>query len=767
MIRCVLLLLLFISVNSIAATRGLHYGAVTDPELLKCDALLWQGLRTDARLCYRQLSQRATSAEVRAEIAWALDDVKTANDLFKTATRMDPDDSMIRTRWGELYTQTYQYKEALDLFNEALERDPENGFANIGAASVLAKSFDSEASAYLKSAMDDDDILPGVRLRSMLLLAHMAMEENNRKQAGDILDDAEKLATDNELSLLEVYAHRAALALLSMEDDSQWIEKALQENPKYGDAYAIPAYFLWITHLYREAGTYYEKAIELEPDNWQAHMELGTNHLRFNRVSLARKHLEISYEGDPFNPKAVNTLRLLDTFDRFELVNYPEPEEGRLLPDMTLRLHKEEEHVLAPYTQAMVARGIEEYSQRYNFKLKEPVIVEIYPDHEDFIVRTIGMPGMGLLGVAFGYLLAMDSPSGKAGDDYHWGTTLWHELAHVFTLESTNSRVPRWFSEGVSVYEEWRNGPIPGIRIPVDVYQSMAEDQFLPVAELDRGFIRPTYANQVIVSYMQAGLICDFIHEEFGQEKLVDMLSVFKEGTETAEAIEKVFQMSPSSFDKQFNQYIDDNYSEFLANLDKWREHMQSAAENYSEGDYSSAIINAEMAVKLFPGYVEVDSPYLIMASAHDKNDNKEGQMQNLRTYWELGGYSPGALKALAHYVYDSSDPDDAISIMKSVNYVAPFDAELHDTLGDWLMESGKASEALIEYQVTLALQPHDMAAAHFRVARAHNALDDVDKTRSHLLSALEIAPHYRQAQKLLLEIIQSSRGLSTGDNDP
>ena len=101
------------------------------------------------------------------------------------------------------------------------------------------------------------------------------------------------------------------------------------------------------------------------------------------------------------------------------------------------------------------------------FELKEPVVVELYPEHDDFAVRTSGLPGIGLLGVTFGYLVAMDSPTGRADADFHWGTTLWHEMAHVFTLEATNHLVPRWFSEGVSVYEEWSTGPLPGRHIPL------------------------------------------------------------------------------------------------------------------------------------------------------------------------------------------------------------------------------------------------------------------------------------------------------------
>ena len=136
------------------------------------------------------------------------------------------------------------------------------------------------------------------------------------------------------------------------------------------------------------------------------------------------------------------------------------------MPEFILRLHRDETDVLKNYAQKLSKDSIDLYSARYNFTPQEPIIVEIYPNHEDFVVRSIGMPGVGILGVTFGYLFAMDSPTGHPEQSYHWGTTLWHEMAHVFTLEATNHFVPRWFSEGISVYEEWRTGPIPGRKIP-------------------------------------------------------------------------------------------------------------------------------------------------------------------------------------------------------------------------------------------------------------------------------------------------------------
>jgi tetratricopeptide (TPR) repeat protein len=71
------------------------------------------------------------------------------------------------------------------------------------------------------------------------------------------------------------------------------------------------------------------------------------------------------------------------------------------------------------------------------------------------------------------------------------------------------------------------------------------------------------------------------------------------------------------------------------------------------------------------------------------------------------------------------------------------------------LLEAGMPAEALREFQAFLALNPHDQAAAHYRLATAYRALENGAKAREHLLYALEIAPHYREAQQMLLEILR------------
>ena len=119
-------------------------------------------------------------------------------------------------------------------------------------------------------------------------------------------------------------------------------------------------------------------------------------------------------------------------------------------------------------------------------------------------------------------------------------------------LQATNSRVPRWFTEGLAVYEETAAAPDWGDRLDPEAIHAIQHKQLLPVAELDRGFIRPSYPSQVIVSYFQGGKICSYIAEKWGYSKLLDMIQSFAK----LESTPDVFQKDPRHFHHRFRQAI-------------------------------------------------------------------------------------------------------------------------------------------------------------------------------------------------------------------
>src|SRR6185369_4574871 len=151
-------------------------------------------------------------------------------------------------------------------------------------------------------------------------------------------------------------------------------------------------------------------------------------------------------------------------------------------PKSVLRLDKKEADVLRPYFQAELDRAMATYEKKYKVKIEQPVQVEVYPNHEDFAVRTYGLPGLGALGVTFGTVIAMDSPSGRKPGSFNWAATLWHETNHVFAILASQNRAPRWFLEGLAVHAEGEGDPRWANRMTPDIVVAMRDKKLLPIA---------------------------------------------------------------------------------------------------------------------------------------------------------------------------------------------------------------------------------------------------------------------------------------------
>jgi tetratricopeptide (TPR) repeat protein len=375
-------------------------------------------------------------------------------------------------------------------------------------------------------------------------------------------------------------------------------------------------------------------------------------------------------------------------------------------------------------------------------------------------VRTMGMPGLGALGVTFGQVVAMDSPSGRKPGDFNWASTLWHEMSHVFILTATNHRVPRWFTEGLAVHEETQVSPEWGDRVTPDILLAIRNKKLLPVAELDRGFIRPEYESQVIVSYYQAGRICDYIQERWGADKLLDMVHSFAKLKTTPEVIQENLGMSPEEFDKQFLAWVDKDAGTEAANFDQWRAGLKELAALAKNQKYDDVIAKGEAVERLYPDYIYDANAYEFLAEAYLAKGNKPAAITVLTAYEKMGGHYPTTLKELASLEEEAGNTKDAAATLDRINYIYPVnDENLHRHLGDLWFEQENYPGAIREYAAVLAMQPLDKASAQFNLAQAYFAAGQKDKAEENVLQALEVAPGYRPAQKLLLQLEDSKKG--------
>ena len=726
--------------------RGDERGARHEA-LAPCDELHDRGNAIDAATCYRGLL-RLDDLAAQAEAYWMLGDLKAANESFREAVKLEPEDPDLRVRWGHLYIQSHQQAEAGALFQEALELDEDHVSAQLGMATVLASRFEGKAVELAQEALKQRP----EQAEGHLLLGRMALEEGDLAAARKSLETGLDQALELGLAPLGAYALLASLEMLEGERDNQWVDKALAYNPRYGEIYAEQAHFYVITRRYREATERLRKAIEVAPSLWRAHAELGVNLMREGLDDEGRRHLEIAYGGDPYSAKTVNTLRLLDTYDQFETFEDADPGADGVVRAV-FRLDKDESELLLPYVRELTNRAVAEFTRKYDFELKSPVRVEFYPNHDDFAVRTMAMPGIGLLGVTFGYVVAMDSPSGREPGGFHWGTTLWHELAHVFTLESTDHLVPRWYSEGISMYEEWMADVRWGESVGPEYIEAVRKSELLPIVELDRGFIRPKHAGQVAISYMQAGFVCKYIAERWGEGKLVELLRGFGAKVPTDANIAAVLGTSPEDFDEQFDDYMRDALGPALDGLPRWRSNLKTALERARDGEWAEVIEPAEAAKAAYPQHVGSGSAYMLLANAHDKAGNREAAVGELQEYERRGGRQPETLKKLAGWLEEAERSAEAVYTYEGLIYNWPQDEELHARLGELHLEAGKTDLARREFEVVLALDPLDRATAEYNLARAYVKIGDLASARLHVLQALERAPTFGPALQLLLQV--------------
>ena len=186
---------------------------------------------------------------------------------------------------------------------------------------------------------------------------------------------------------------------------------------------------------------------------------------------------------------------------------------------------------------------------------------------------------------------------------------------------------------------------------------------------------------------------------------------------------------------------------------------LKEVAELERAGENEQVIKKSEALRDIYPDYVERGNLYEFRAEAFLALGNKPDAIQELERYAKIGGRNPETLKKLASLLVEAGRPADAATALNRLNYIDPVDEDLHRRLGDLWFQQNNIEGAIREYQAVLAWKTVDPAAAHFNLARAYNRAHRPDDARDQLFLALETAPGYRPAQKMLLELTQSEQG--------
>lgn len=698
---------------------------------------------------------------------------KDALKAFDRALQVDPMNADAKVKLGELFLRKYNFAEAQTTFDDVLQTNPNNPRALLGAAMRLQADGQAGGDSLLRAALTiNPDYVEARTLHAEALLDLEAYTE-----AQQDIDRALKVNPTAERTL----AVAAAIKYLTHDQPAYEAvrQRALALNPNDADLFTTLAELSAQVRLYRAAADFAKQAIALDGKDWRAWSVLGMNQMRLGQIAEGRKSLETSFAGDPYNVWVKNTLDLLDTYKNYDVVS---SEHYQFMIDKT------ESPILSVYLKDLAEQAYATFSKKYAYTPPPPIRIEVYRSHADFSVRTVGLAGLGALGVSFGTTLAFDSPAAKDAGPFNWGSTVWHELAHTFTLGSTDNRIPRWFSEGLSVYEEHHARPGWGFNVTPDFLAAFKANKLVPVSRMNDGFMHPAYPQQVQYSYYQASLVCELIARDWGEPAILKMLQAYKEGATTDQVFQRVLSTDVKAFDKKFDDYLRTRFAGVLGSITKEPpaitprmsvEDLQQAAKAspndfgvqllvgmglLTRGNVDEAIPPLEKARAMFPEYGGDDSPYALLATAYEKKGDKRKQADVLTKWMTLTETNAKALLTLADLLESLGDPRGAAEALDRAMFVNPFDMAMHQRLASLARAAGEKATVVRERVAIVALGPVDRADALYQLALAqHEAGDDMHARKS-VLRSLEEAPNFERAQTLLLALYDA-RARPNGGN--
>jgi tetratricopeptide (TPR) repeat protein len=234
------------------------------------------------------------------------------------------------------------------------------------------------------------------------------------------------------------------------------------------------------------------------------------------------------------------------------------------------------------------------------------------------------------------------------------------------------------------------------------------------------------------------------------------MVHSFAQLKTTPEVVGHDLGLAPEDFDKQYLAWLNQKYGAEAAHFDEWRTRLKALVAAAEQKQFDTVLQQGTAIVAMYPEYVGDANAYELIADADKAAGDVKAEAAVLTAYEQEGGQSPDALKRLATLEQDAGEMDKAAATLERVNYIYPLkDEDLHRRLGDLLFAQNKYDEAIREYSALVATGPVDKAGAQYSLARAYFAAGQKDKAEENVLAALEIAPGYRPAQKLLLELQQ------------
>ena len=745
-------------------------------------------------------------------------ETKRADDLFNQIDALVKQapwrytDAYNRVLLGKYYLEgNADARQVLEVFYDQAKRSmPQAAEPHIAAGELALVKGDFElAASSFQEAIKRNSERPDA-----VLGLSQAFHQSDRDRANALLGQVLEKWPRHVPSLLELAERQIDGELY--EDAKATIEKIHDINPEYPQAWALlavianlqgndPQYqFLrtlalgwWakdpeVDHLigrklsqhyrFTEGAALQRNVLELKPDHTAAKLQLSQDLLRLGREEEGWKLVNESLEQDGYSVLAHNLVALQKELARFTSIENE---------DFIVRMDAEEAAVYGDQVLQLLENARTVLCEKYHHQLRGPVIVEIFPRQADFAIRTFGMPGgEGFLGVCFGSVITANSPASQGDSPSNWASVLWHEFCHVVTLQKTNNRMPRWLSEGISVYEERQRRRGWGQTMTPRYRQMILGGELTPVSQLSNAFLKPPSPMHLQFAYYESSMVVEYLIEKYGLAPLVRVLNELGEGMPINDALARTAG-SIEALDRGFAAYAKQR-AEALAPKADWSE-MPPEVEEDAElrdqwlADHPDSLAarrqevqrrlnakrwkEAEAALlelaEWFPEESGAGGVRSSLARVYRELNDAASEKKVLRELLELQGDALSAGMRLLELSEAEQDWETACWAGERVCEINPLQRGLQRRLAAAAQAAGKAEVAIAALSALLTLGPADPAATHYQLATALTDVGDSATAKRQVLKALEEAPRYLAAQKLLLELVAHEKKIQNRKSSP
>ncbi len=616
---------------------------------------------------------------------------------------------------------------------------------------------------------------------SLLLQADIRVDNEDYDEASKLLT----LVLDTNPVEPRAWAYRAVLAHLRNDPsgEAQARTEALAHRPKNPEVDHIIGRELSRKYRFAEGSAYQRRALSIDPEYNPAQVQLCQDWLRLGDEDEGWKLADALFAADAYNVLAFNLVTLRDRLREFQTL------EGE---GLLIRMDPTEAKLYGPRVLAFLANARTTLGAKYGVKVDEPVTVEIFPAKKEFAVRTFGLPGAeGFLGVCFGKVITANSPASQGDHPTNWESVLWHEYCHAVTLGKTRNKMPRWLSEGISVYEEgqanpaWRSSTDPRFRA------MLLGAELTPMSKLSSAFLAPKSGLSLQFAYHESAMAVEFLVEKFGLPALRDILDDLGSGETINEALKKRTGQSLAQLDDTFAQFAHAK-AEAVAPGSSWDEVKlppdadSTALAAYLKDHPTNYPAKRRLAVRLVlekkwpeaksaiaalealdPNDVAPGNIYELRAEIARQTGDTPGERSALEAWAARDGNALAALLRLAEVDEAASDWPKLAETARKLLAINPLIVAPHRWLAGAAERLNLRDEAVDAYRAWAALDTTDPAETHFRLAKLLAASDRKPEAKREVLKALEAAPRFRAAHKLLLDLVDPGRTKSADTPSP